>query len=342
MKLLELHMLQSFAVNCINRDQFGSPKSAFFGGAQRARVSSQCWKRAVRLMAAEESPMFQGCRSKYFLASMTKALAAKGLEAADSEKEAKSIAEKLTKFDKNGAAKNLLYFSEGELSKAADAYMATSDAKKKAEQAAKALKSIERDGLDIAFFGRMVADSADITLEGAALFSHAISTHQASNDIDFFTAVDDLKPEDSTGAGHMGDIEFNSACYYRYVGINLDLLADNDHLAMLSPEERRTAVEIFLKSVIMAVPGARKNSMFAGSLPGAILGITRKGQPLSLANAFETPVRSKNGLLEKSKDAMKSHWDNLKSSFSIQSEKEIWMPEKNLNDFTKELLDYVN
>lgn len=342
MNLLELHILQSFSVNCINRDQFGSPKSAFFGGVQRARVSSQCWKRAVRLMASEESDMFKGSRTKYFLKSMTETLTGKGLDSAAAEKEAKAIAEKLMKFDKDGAAKNLIYFSKGELDNAAAAYMDTGDAKKKVEMAAKALKSIERDGVDIAFFGRMVADAADITLEGAALFSHAISTHQVSNDIDFFTAVDDLKPEDSTGAGHMGDIEFNSACYYRYMGINLDLLADNDHLAILSPEERRSAVGIFLKSVIMAVPGARKNSMFAGSLPGAILGIARKGQPLSLANAFEKPVRGKDGLLEKSKDVMKSHWGELRNTFSIQTEKEIWMPEKNLNDFSKELLDYVN
>ena len=46
---VEFHILQSFPVSCLNRDDVGAPKSALIGGVERARVSSQCWKRAVRL-----------------------------------------------------------------------------------------------------------------------------------------------------------------------------------------------------------------------------------------------------------------------------------------------------
>lgn len=46
---IEFHILQSFPVTCLNRDDVGAPKSAVVGGVPRARVSSQCWKRQVRL-----------------------------------------------------------------------------------------------------------------------------------------------------------------------------------------------------------------------------------------------------------------------------------------------------
>ena len=46
---IEFHILQSFPVTCLNRDDVGAPKTAVVGGVTRARVSSQCWKRQVRL-----------------------------------------------------------------------------------------------------------------------------------------------------------------------------------------------------------------------------------------------------------------------------------------------------
>ena len=46
---IEFHILQSFPVSCLNRDDVGAPKTAKIGGTTRARVSSQSWKRAIRL-----------------------------------------------------------------------------------------------------------------------------------------------------------------------------------------------------------------------------------------------------------------------------------------------------
>ena len=109
--------------------------------------------------------------------------------------------------------------------------------------AVKAKDAKLKDAADIAIFGRMVASDHSLTLEGAAMFSHALSTHRAENDIDFFTAVDDRQKEDPTiededraGSGMMGTLEFTSAVYYRYVGLNLDLLEDVDHLGEFSEE----------------------------------------------------------------------------------------------------------
>ena len=178
--------------------------------------------------------------------------------------------------------------------------------KKIKSAAAKALGAKLKDAADIALFGRMVATDHSLTVEGAAMFSHALSTHRADNDIDFYTAVDDLQREDPTiededraGSGMMGTLEFTSAVYYRYVGLNLGLLEDDKHLGALSPKDRRAVVDTFLRAAALAVPGARKNSMNAHTLPGYVLGLVReKGQPLQLVNAFEKPVSSKSGLME--------------------------------------------
>ena len=46
--LIELHLLQSFPVSNLNRDDIGQPKTVRFGGYPRGRISSQCLKRAAR------------------------------------------------------------------------------------------------------------------------------------------------------------------------------------------------------------------------------------------------------------------------------------------------------
>ena len=51
--LLEVHILQNFAPANLNRDDTGAPKDAMFGEFLRGRVSSQSWKRAVRMYFKE-------------------------------------------------------------------------------------------------------------------------------------------------------------------------------------------------------------------------------------------------------------------------------------------------
>jgi CRISPR system Cascade subunit CasC len=210
-----------------------------------------------------------------------------------------------------------------------------------AKKAAKNLKSTVKDNADIAIFGRMVADDHSLMVEGAGLFSHALSTHAMDNEIDFFSAVDDDKNEDTDrGAGHIGTIEFNSACYYRYVGLNLDLLFDADHIGHFDDSERKAVVKNFVKSAILAVPGARKNSMFGWNPPEFILGLKRSGQPLSLVNAFEKPVRSATGYLEGSQKNLTAHWETLKERFCLSGnlQKEVMMPPENIDDFINQMI----
>lgn len=355
MKIIELHILQSFPVSCLNRDDVGAPKTATFGGATRARISSQCLKRAIRVQAQEMSPkLFAGNRSRLIIGPLADALKKNGVSEAEATEVAKVVGDYLATMDKEAEkkgelkVKTLMFLSPAEMNAIAKdlAQIASKgDVKPKElqKEVAKACKSAAlKDAADIAIFGRMVASDHSLTLEGAGLFSHALSTHKADNDIDFFSAVDELQPVEQAGAGMTGTLEFTSATYYRYVALNLDLLEDNAHLGALASDERNTIVDTFLRAAVLAVPGARKNSMNAHTLPGYVLGVMRdEGQPLQLVNAFENPVRAKNGFMEASIAALKEHHKQLKETWGIKTSLEVAIPDKPLDQFCKEILSHV-
>jgi CRISPR system Cascade subunit CasC len=351
MKLIELHILQSFPVSCLNRDDVGAPKSAVFGGANRARISSQCLKRAIRELAQEDSPaLFAGNRSRLIITPVADALRANGVADAQATNIAKQVGDYLATTDEAAAkkgelkVKTLMFLSPSEVAALGKelAALAKADPKAKIEKAiAKACKSAAlKDAADIAIFGRMVASDHSLTLEGAGMFSHALSTHKADNDLDFFAAVDDLQSQDEAGAGMTGTLEFTSATYYRYAALNLDLLAK--HLAALSLAERKAVVKTFVTAAIQAVPGARKNSMNANTLPCYVLGLAKdKGQPLQLINAFEKPVASKNGIADASIVALKAHHEQLKATWGIKPVVEVALPDTGLDAFCERLVAHV-
>lgn len=351
MTIVELHIIQSFPVTCLNRDDIGSPKTAVFGGASRARVSSQCWKRAIRETAAGIMPeSFAGKRSHYFREQFRTALESQSISEDLASKLAAAIADYCGSPDAKNTEKTkvALYLSPEEVNRIAlglaDEYRDNDavDAKKMKTSIKNALKnSVIADLADIAIFGRMVANDPSLSLEGAGMFSHALSTHSVSNEIDFFSAVDDLKPEDTEGAGHIGTLEFNSACYYRYIGLNTDLLSDTEHLGGLTAGEREKIMETFLRACILAVPGARRNSMNGSTLPAHIIGTVRTGSPLSLVNAFEKPVRSSGGYIENSVDAMEKHYTRLTQTYGIETLVECRMPEIPLPEFLGRLVGHV-
>lgn len=344
MNLIELHVLQSFPVTCLNRDDLGAPKSARFGGVDRARVSSQCWKRAVRELAHETTPeLFGASRSKILGPAIEKAAKALGADDRLTAAVKEIVLDAMNRDEKKqDMVKTLFFFSPESLKNVVRPLVTEGDRKLSAEivdgllsddekKVKKAKKDAEKlskdllkafgekvsDAADIALFGRMVADDASQTVEGAALFSHALSTHAVRSELDFFSAVDDEKKDaDDAGAGQIGTIEFSSACYYRYVGINLDLLGKSE---LFDQSQIKAVLENFIRAAILANPAARKNSMFGQGLPSYVLAVRRKGQPLSLANAFEKPVEAKkgSGYVGPSIEALKKEWNDLKAAFGL-------------------------
>lgn len=344
MKHMELHIIQSVPVACLNRDDLNSPKTAIFGGVQRARVSSQSWKRAIREMAKELLPQFfQGQRTRLMYDPLFKEMITIGLDRREAEEGAKKIVEELVKIDKKSSDKvkstTLYFMSPLELQSLAKTYAETKSEKK-------SLKVVDskvlKDAADISIFGRMVASDHSLTVEAAAMFSHALSTHKADNEIDFFAAVDDLQPKEESGAGMTSTLEFNSATYYRFAALNLDMLADENHLSSLAQEERQKVVRTFLESTIKALPSARKNTMNGSTLPIYVLGVVRqKGHPIQLVNAFESPVRSSQGYGAKSIELLQSEYLKIVETWGIEAVFKEAIPDKKLGEFLDGMVQYV-
>lgn len=344
MKHLELHIIQSVPVACLNRDDLNSPKTAIFGGVQRARVSSQSWKRAIREMAKEILPdHFKGERTRLMFEPLNTAMITAGLAPADAAEASQKIVDALVKLDAKPSDKvkstTLYFMSPLELETLAKTYAATQDVKK-------ALKSIDakalKDAADISIFGRMVASDHSLTVEAASMFSHALSTHKADNEIDFFSAVDDLQPREESGAGMTSTLEFNSATYYRFAALNLDMLADENHLGSLTIEERQAIVRAFVEATIKAVPSARKNTMNGNTVPAYVFAVVReKGHPIQLVNAFENPLRSFHGYAARSVELLKSEYARLKEIWGIDAVLEISIPDVTMQTFLDGVVNHV-
>lgn len=295
---IEYHILQSFPVTCLNRDDVGAPKSAIVGGVSRARVSSQCWKRQVRL-AMQDFGVKLGLRTKKAEEIFIKACK----EAGANEEQAAACGSKIAS---QLIDDTLLFVSETEA--AAFAIYAAGNEfdagkikdKELAKIAKKALNPAE-DALDIALFGRMVAKAADMNVEAASSFAHAISTHKVSNEVEFFTALDDLQEE--PGSAHMGSLEFNSATYYRYISLDLGQLAQT-----MGEADLKKAIAAFTRALFVAVPSARQTTQ-SGASPWEFARVmVRKGQRLQVP--FETPVKAREGgYLQPSIEALTSYLD---------------------------------
>lgn len=301
---IEFHILQSFPVTCLNRDDVGAPKTAVVGGSTRARVSSQCWKRQVRL-AMGGFGIKLATRTKQVEKLVKAACVLAGAEDSAADACAQKIAEALSD-------DTLLYISDGEAAAFAQ-YAKTLDfdaAKIKDKDLAKASKGALNpaiDALDIALFGRMVAKAADMNVEAAASFAHAISTHAISNEVEFFTALDDLQVE--PGSAHMGSLEFNSATYYRYVSLDLGQLGQS-----MDGEDLRKAIDAFTRSLFVAVPAARQTTQSGASPWEFARVLVRQGQRLQVP--FETAVKARDGgFLQPSIEALTAYLDKKERLF---------------------------
>ena len=188
---------------------------------------------------------------------------------------------------------------------------------------------------DIALFGRMLEIGNDkpfgklqLRVDAACQVAHAISTHKVSTEFDFFTAVDDLLNGHETGAGMMGTVEFNSACFYRYANVDMRQLANN-----LGNERLATrTLEAFIRASIQAIPTGKQNSMAAQSQPSLVMAVVRDRGLWSLANAFEKPVfpKTRDGIVERSLVegsvvVLDRHWGSLTRMYGEEGIRGVWL-----------------
>ncbi len=305
---IEFHLIQNFAPSNLNRDDTGAPKDALFGGHRRARVSSQCFKRAIRLKSAEMGllpPDAQGVRTKKLKELLQQELGKLEREGADSRIEMALAAAGL-KLKDDGKTEYLLFLGQGEitgLSQLIHKYWdelgttPASDGKKSKKEAkagappevvkeAKALLNGQK-AVDVAMFGRMLADMPAVNQDAACQVAHALSTHRVEREFDYFTAVDDKGSADESGAGMIGQIEFNSATFYRYAVIDAHKLLSNLHG---DKELALAGIGAFVQAMVRAIPTGKQNTFAAHNPPSFVGVVLRHASPFNLANAFEKPV----------------------------------------------------
>lgn len=323
---VELHLIQNFAPSNLNRDDTNNPKDCDFGGVRRARISSQCFKNALRHdpIFAQTTGVPTSQRTNKIKRELASQLAALGLDgetaAGRAEEFAKNYSSKKAKMDGEQTLV-LLFLSRAEVKEASAQLKTLADSdeiKKYAEDFAKNTKN-RPSAPDIALFGRMLADRPETNIDAACQVAHAISTHAVNMDMDFFTAVDDLQEKDVPGAGMMGMGGFNSACFYRYACIDFSQLVVNlgGDVSMA-----RKTVEAFLRAAAHAVPTGKQNSHAAQNPPSFYMTVVRQdGSAWSLANAFERPVRpGEDGLVFASVKALDGYWGKLSGFFGAPAQ----------------------
>ncbi|MCG7251912.1 type I-E CRISPR-associated protein Cas7/Cse4/CasC [Corynebacterium pseudodiphtheriticum] len=303
--IVDIHGLQTIPPSLINRDDTGAPKSAVFGGTPRQRVSSQSWKRAIRKFFEDNfDPEQIGDRSKRLPEKIARKLEDAGLEQAEAisrteqlfkAAKIKTSVQKLSKKDiENGVEANpypetgyLLFLSQHQIDRAVSELLERDGENLKKNEAQEILDT--GHSVDMSMFGRMVADDAAYNVDASVQVAHALGIHASAPEFDFFTAVDDLAEEgEETGAGMLGTVQMMSSTLYRYATVNVDSLAEN----LDSRENAFQATVQFIDAFIKSMPTGKINTFANQTLPELVYITVRDSRPISLVNAFESPVEA--------------------------------------------------
>ncbi|MFF9307095.1 type I-E CRISPR-associated protein Cas7/Cse4/CasC [Streptomyces sp. NPDC014777] len=302
---LDLNATQSVPVANLNRDDLGSPKTVRYGNADRIRVSSQSWKRVIR-HGIETELGEKAVRTRLIPTKVRDTLHQREgwpLDLAEfaGQQVITCLARKGITLDKNGRSSVLFFLPEQGLQELTALCLEHRQAlednlgKKKPaatlppEQVETILKSRTAS---ISLLGRMLADLPGANVDGAVQVAHPFTTHAAEPQRDYFTAVDDWLGEAESGSGHLNTAEFSAGVFYRFATVNID-----DLLANLDGDRKtaRTLLAAFAEHFLMSLPQAKKNSTAPHTIPDLAYLAVRTQRPLSLAAAFETPVRDAGG-----------------------------------------------
>lgn len=373
---IDYHVIQTVPPSCINRDDTGSPKTAVYGGVTRARVSSQSWKRAIKMSFPDYLPSdLLGYRTKYLVK-----IVADCIEKMDSSvRKPAEMAEKILKKtgisksidEKTGKSKSLFFISSKQVKRLSEVAVTLNRLEKLFKEKSKEipasdlsywvlsefeqkdkslldpeiLNSLYQKGLeaweaslkkedfkdnkkffetllkddpsvDIALFGRMVADAQSLSFDAACQVAHSISTHGIHTEYDYFTAVDEYQPEDAMGAGHIDAVEFNSSTMYRYATVNISEL-----IKTLDKSEIVSAVSAFSRGFLCSMPTGKQNSFANRTVPDMTYIVIRSDQPANFAGAFEEPVKNdKKGYVKASEERFIQYASDVCDTFIAKPE----------------------
>ncbi len=286
--LIQIHAIQNHSPANLNRDDLGAPKTCYFGGVLRSRISSQCIKRSIRMSQGFQK-LLGGIRTRQLAKLIGENVAGK----ADVKKRAARILEKCGIKPKDDNRSDMLVYTSrraiNEMAKLLQDGEGRTD-EQLAEEFGKLIAG--RTAVpDMALSGRMLETGVlkDTTVDAALQVAHAISTHEARPEVDYYVAADDV-PGDDAGAGYVDEAMFASACFYKYFSIHWETLVTNlegfegnrEHLAAHT-------VGAFIRGAAMTNPSGKQNSFAAQNPPDGLL-IEIRDTPVSYANAFAMPA----------------------------------------------------
>ncbi len=350
---VEIHLIQNFAPSCLNRDESNSPKDCMFGGYRRARISSQCIKRSMRTQIFPKILSLEnfGSRTLKAIEMIQKELISKDKDEKESFIVSKNVLEIFgLKIDKKGKTSVLLFLGHEEIKKIAEMCekywsFLNSESLDKKKKEFKEIKKYATEILngqkasDIALFGRMIAEMPKHNIDAASQVAHAISTHRTATEFDFFTALDEEKTSEEPGAGMMGTVEFNSACFYRYANINFDQLYKNLQNDM---DLTKLTVKAFIEASVKMIPTGKQNSMAAQNPPSFVMVVLRDDNMWSLANAFAKPIPQERGdLINDSISALLEYWKELVGFYGMDEVRKISIlsKKKEIGDLKDNVVD---
>lgn len=321
---IQIHAIHSVPPSCINRDDVGAAKIAVYGGARRHRVSSQAWKRAMRTYAANAGLSESATRTRR-LTNMIADKVVGDFERKDVIAKANEVVNSAgfkTKKDKNKDEDgNLLYLTdalafvspgEADVLTRITTQMLSGETEISNAQIKNELESVKVTP-DVALFGRMVASDKGLNVDACAQVAHAISTHEAHPEVDFYTAVDDVTTDSEGGSGFLGAQEFVSSTLLRYASVDVDRLCGT-----LGDDTARNVLPVFIESFVKSMPTGKSNSFANTTLPDYVL-VEVVDAPVNYVGAFENPVRSRGDLVGASIAALSEYRNTISRVYGLNN-----------------------
>ena len=324
---VELSILQNVPVGNINRDDTNSVKTGTYGGTQRLRVSSQCKKHAMRQWWNEHMDVEKlGYRTKY----LTTLIAEKIVEKSDvAYDDAVVVAtgivsalgipmeDKPTRKRKNAegeledmelATKSLVMasvrqidaFAELGISELEAGTIAVKDGKlegadKKFDTRCKLLFDLKRhpelQGIDVALFGRMVAEHKDMCVDACCCVSHMLSVDPCEIQYDYYSAVDDYENISDNGAAMLDTTQFATGDMHGYTSLNVSQLLEE----LGDKDATIAATDMFIRAYLLSMPTGKQHSFATLALPNMSIAHVGSSTTYSTVSAFERAVRAKPG-----------------------------------------------
>lgn len=320
-RFLDLHVLQPVSAANLNRDEFNDPKSLDWGNSIRTLVSSQAWKRPIRL-DMERDLNEHAARTRTLAHELAHTLTDAGwpadLAAFAAGQVVLSAKKDGLKHEADYRTKAMLYLpadvlhslavlcqeNRADLEEAHTAHTAElaepaagKDAKRKTKEPAPVLDKKKVAGLltgrtaSINLFGRMLAELADGHVEAAVQMAPAFTVHRSEPQPDYFIAAEDWPQPGDKGGAHLETAFLTAGVFYRFATVNITHLLNNlthDRHA----DKAHDLIKLFTWHYIMSMPGSKKTATAPHTIPSLVHYAVRDARSVSYSPAFERPVQA--------------------------------------------------